>query len=461
VVAVGPHQFGTREFERARARRVAALQQRLGDQFDPRALADTIDQLAARELVERGLLAMEAEALGLSVSKQEIEANVLADPGFRDDSGRFDQEAFEGYTEYEYGSQRAFIEDRRLGLLALKMVRLLQTQPRVSEGEVRQAVLSQLESVRIAFVALAGGEPDLEAIAAEEVATAIEERGEEVRALYDGRSDEFNLAEAVRARHILFAAGGDDAASEAALESAETALERIRAGEEFTALASELSEDVGSKDKGGDLGFFERGQMVPPFEEAAFALEPGQLSEPVKSAFGYHIIQVEEHRAAVHRPFEEVQDQLARELLGSDVARRESAETAEELASAVRDGTSLEEAARSLDLTLERSGLLTRRLDGFVPGLGPMPELLATAFSLEPGESSPRIFEREGTHALVQLLERVEPDPKLVEQDLEQTRTELLQSKRIARADAWLNARREELVAGGNLVVDLTPSGRR
>ena len=152
LVRVGPYQFGVREFERTRSRRVASLEQRLGDQFDARALADTLDQMAARELVDRALLSLEAEALGLTVSKEEIEANVLADPGFRDEGGRFNLEGFEDYAEYEYGSQTAFIEDRRQALLSMKMIRLLTGQPRVSEGEVRDAVSSQLDSVRIAFV---------------------------------------------------------------------------------------------------------------------------------------------------------------------------------------------------------------------------------------------------------------------------------------------------------------------
>jgi peptidyl-prolyl cis-trans isomerase D len=457
VVAVGPYQFGTREFERIRARRIAELRERLGEQFDERELSDTIDQLVARELVDRALLAMEAEALGLSVSKGEIEANVMADPGFRDESGRFDLEQFEDWAAYEYGSQTAFVEEQRLQLLALKLVRVLNTQPRVSETEARDALASQLETVRIAFVALGDEEVDPATIPADEVAKAVEARAEELRAAYDSRSGEFNMGEAVRARHILFtlSSGAPEEDETAAQAKARAVLDRLKAGEDFAALASELSEDQGSKQAGGDLGFFERGQMVPPFEEAAFALEPGNVSEPVRSPFGIHLIKVEEHRTALHRPFEEVREQLARDLLAGEVAARRGAEQAEALSAAVRGGKSLEDAAREMGLTLERSAPLTRRADGYVPGLGSIPEMLATAFALEAGKSSPRVFELDEIRALVQVLERQPPDPKQIEERLAATRQQLLEAKRNTRAEAWVNARREELVGAGELQVDL------
>ena len=402
---------------------------------------------------------MEAEALGLAVSKSEVEKHVLADPGFRDSSGRFNVEEFENYAEYEYGSQNAFVAERRLSLLALKMIRLLQSQPRVSDGEARDAVRRQLESVRIAFVTLGDRATEPESIDDELVATTRLERGAEIRALYDEHSEEFNQSEAVHARHILFSVGSDEGASseQAALESARGVLERLRAGEDFAELASSHSDD-GSRANGGALGFLERGRMLPPFEDAAFSLAPGELSEPVQTSFGVHLIKVEEHREALHLPFEEVQDQLTRELLAGGLAERQGVEQAEKLAAAIRDGVSLEQAAREMELTLERSGLLTRRGDGYIPGLGPMPEMLAIAFSLEVGESSPHIFEQGATRALLQVLEREEADPTVLEERLPDAREQLLLGKRNARAEAWVNARRNALVAGGQLLVDLPDS---
>jgi peptidyl-prolyl cis-trans isomerase D len=459
IATVGPYTFGIREFERSRQRRAAALQERFGDQFDAQALADTLDQMAVRQIVDQALLALEAEELGFAIGKSEIEQMVLADPGFRDESGRFSRENFEEYVDYAYGSQSSFIEDRQIALLANKMIRLLNAQPRISEGEARAVARQGLEEVRIAFIALGGEPSETDEIEAAEVESALEARGEDVRALYDERSGEFNVPEKVRARHILLAipSEADEEAVDAIRERAEAALVRVRDdGEDFAAVATEISEDQGTKDTGGDLGFIERGQMVEAFEEAAFALEEGETSpELVRSTFGFHVIRVEERRTAVHQPFEAVREELARELLAAEAAQTVARETAEALEAAIREGQSLEDAARERELPLERSGFLGRRGDGLVPGLGAAQDLLAAAFALEPGQSAERIFEVGDRFALVQVLERKEAEAEQIEERIEPLRANLLEQKRNARANAWINARREALVANGDLVVDL------
>ena len=459
LVKVGDLEFGIPEFERVRGGRTARLREELGDQFDANRFGDTIDQMSARELVDKALLAIEAEKLGLQVGKEEIEALVLEDPGFRDEGGRFDEAAFADWAEYNFGSQRAFIADRRLALLSFKMLRLLNTQPRVSEGEARQALVHQLERVRIATVSLGGDAADPDSIPDDAITEAVEGRTEELQALYDERSREFNTPEQVRARHILFSIPRDaDDAKKAEIRGlAEATLERVRAGEDFAALAEELSQDPGSKSEGGDLGFFGRGQMVPPFEEAAFALDAGSISELVETSFGLHIIRTEEKRDAQEQTFDEVKQQLARDLLSAEAAGVKAREVADALQADVEGGQSLEDAARARELTLERSAPIGRRADGFVPGLGAAPELLSTAFTLDSGASSSRVFEVGDKLALVQVLERIDADPGDIEKAIEAKQEELLQQKRELRASAWINQLREQLVADGRLQVDLTP----
>ena len=464
VVEVGPHSYGFREFERVRGRRENAIREQLGEQYDARSLSDTLDNLAARELVEQALLAMSAEDLGLAVSKQEIERGVLRDPGFRDESGRFDKERFDSFAQYEYGSQHSFLQDRRLALLSYKMLRLLNDQPQVSQGEVREAVRRQLQEIRIAFVALGTSAASEDAeIDPEEVARTLEARASEIEELYEDAGTRYDAPEQVRARHVLIEVprGAEEAATLAARARAQGARERIEAGEEFAVVAAELSEDAGSKDRGGDLGFFARGQMVPEFDAAAFALEPGGLSDLVRTDYGFHVIRVEERREALHRPLEEVREELATELLRREVASARAHEIADRLAAAVTEGRSLEQAARDEELTLERSGWLTWRPDGFVPGLGAAQDLLAAAFALEPGQSAPRIFDVGDKLALVQTLERKEPGDEEIENRLEETREQLLTEKRNTRAEAWINARRTELIDADALHVDLESVRRR
>jgi peptidyl-prolyl cis-trans isomerase D len=463
VVRVGPHRFGIAEFEREREQREQQYREALGEQFDSRALSDDLDALAARTLIEKAILALEAESLGLTVSKGEVERIVLAADAFRDSGGRFDEQAYRDWAAYNFGSERGFLTEQRLESLASKLIRLVGGQARVSEGEAREAVRRRLQGVQIAFVALDGAAaPEGFEIPEAETEAFLATRGAEAQALYDERSDRYDVPEQVRARHILIQV--DREADEAAVAEAEAEarelLGRLEAGEEFAELAAEHSDDPGSKANGGDLGFFRRGQMVGPFEEAAFSLEPGATSEPVRSDFGFHVIRVEERRAAELRTFEDVKAELAQEILGREAAGAAARERAERLAAAIREGQSLEEAARSDELTLERSGLLRRRPDGYVPGLGAAQELLAAAFTLEAGESSARIFEVGDKLALVQVLAREEPDEAVLEAELEGERSRLQARKREALVSTWIGQRRAELLDDGELSVDLAAVAR-
>lgn len=140
----------------------------------------------------------------------------------------------------------------------------------------------------------------LEGIAARDV--TVEE--EELRAYYDENKDQYTEPEQVKARHILV----EDE------ETAKSILKQLQTGEDFAEIAKEKSTDPGSKDKGGDLGFFERGMMDPSFEEAAFSLGIGETSPPVKSMFGYHIIRVEDKKLERLLPFDEVRDDVAKQV---------------------------------------------------------------------------------------------------------------------------------------------------
>ncbi len=130
---------------------------------------------------------------------------------------------------------------------------------------------------------------------------------------YIAHPNRFRTAEQVRVSHILIST--QERSEEEALELAQALLRRLQEGESLSELAREYSEDPSAGQNGGDLGFFERRQMVPPFAEAAFALEqPGQLSEPVQTRFGYHLIQFHERKPAGRRDFSEVKEVLVQDL---------------------------------------------------------------------------------------------------------------------------------------------------
>ena len=155
------------------------------------------------------------------------------------------------------------------------------------------------------------------------------------------------------------------------------------------------------------------------------------------------------------RPFEDVRLELARIGAEKEAARERADATADRLATAIREGKSLEEAASDEDVIVERTGLVRRRADGFVPGLGGSTELLATAFALdEESPSSPQIFSFEGKRALIQLLERVEPEPQLLAETALSEREGLANQKRNAFLQGWIDTRREELAESGDLLVN-------
>jgi len=139
----------------------------------------------------------------------------------------------------------------------------------------------------------------------------VEVTDEEVRRIYEANKDSFKEPETFRASHVL-------AENE---ETAKKVLERLKAGESFAKLAEEVSKDV-SKAKGGDIGYFSKGQLIPEFEAACEPLKPGELSGVVKTSLGYHVILLTERKAARVRPLEEVRDQIRKQLAAQQQQRQ-------------------------------------------------------------------------------------------------------------------------------------------
>jgi peptidyl-prolyl cis-trans isomerase D len=138
---------------------------------------------------------------------------------------------------------------------------------------------------------------------------------EQVRRAYEQNKDRYRLPDRVKARHILVMTQGKPAGDDAKLKAkAEDILKQVKAGGNFDELAKKNSDDPGSKDKGGDLGWVVRGQTVPEFEAAAFALKPNEISGLVKTSYGYHIIQAFEKESAHLKTFDEVKPELTAEL---------------------------------------------------------------------------------------------------------------------------------------------------
>jgi len=205
----------------------------------------------------------------------------------------------------------------------------------------------------------------------------------DVQKFYNDNIAQFQTPEQIRASHILLNTAGKDEA--AVRKQAEELLQKIKAGADFAALAKQYSDDTGSKANGGDLDYFGRGRMVPEFETAAFALMPGQVSDVIKSQFGFHIIKVTDKKAAVTRPLEEVRAQIE-DQLKAQRADQQIAAKAEELRAKISKPADLDTVAKDNGLKVTESDFFGR--EDSVPGLGAAPQVAASAFQLKDGEVS-------------------------------------------------------------------------
>jgi len=460
VVQLDDQSLDSGDFMRLRVQQEQRFREALGDQFDEKTARQFLDTQTLRLLVDSAVLAESAEELGLHVSREEIQRTVRQIPGFRDETGRFDQEGFIAAIEHEYGSQRQFLETLRQDLLRQKVSRLLAGQAGVSEAEARQAARQRLERVRIAAVTLEPGAlpeelaPDEEAVEAraEEI---LASREPELKELYASREQEWATPERVRARHLLLRVpeGAPEEDVEAARERAEQARARVLQGASFADVAMEVSEDPGSSEQGGDLGPVARGDVNEALEEAIFGQEPGEVGPVIRSQRGFHVVEVEERLEAGRRSFEDVRTELARELAATELRREAADALASDLAAELEEGRPLEEAARERGLTLTRTDWISRRPDGYVPQVGSSPDLLATVFALEEGESSPRVFEVGPRKVLVQVLERQEPAPEELAEAAEERREQLESRERNALVQEWVDDRRDALVEQGRLQI--------
>ncbi|MES1258614.1 MAG: peptidyl-prolyl cis-trans isomerase [Acidobacteriota bacterium] len=204
----------------------------------------------------------------------------------------------------------------------------------------------------------------------------------QLQAEYTARRNEFMMPERVKVRHILLKS---DASNDAVVKAkAEGLLKQLQGGADFAKLAKETSEDPGSKDQGGDVGWMVRGQMVPEFEKAGFALPVGQLSGLVKTSYGYHILKVEAHEEAHLRTLDEVKGQLFTDYQKRMASQQLQALSDKVVAELRKDPTHPEKAAEAAGTTVIRAENL--QAGDPIPGVGVSKEFTDATAALRKGE---------------------------------------------------------------------------
>ena len=414
-----------------------------------------IDQQILQQMIDEQASLVEAERLGLNVSDEELAQTIFSIPGLQENGRFIGEQRYELLLRNQIPPQtKAMFEDNlRRSLMIDKLRAALTDWMTVADADVEREFKERNEKVKLQVVALTADRfrdqvtvSDADVSSYYEMHKADYRIGEQrkvkmlvldrvqaqaktivpaadVQRFYNDNIAQYQTPEQIRASHILLNTPGKDEA--AVKKQADDILKQARAGADFAALATKFSEDEGSKVNGGDLDYFSRGRMVPEFETAAFALKPGEISEPVKSQYGYHIIKLVDRKPAVTRTFDEVRPQIEEQLRNERTDQQLSAR-ANELASRIDDPSDLDTVAREQGLMVTESDFFGR--EDPVPDLGVAPQVAQAAFALEDNAVSAPIGSPRGP-VFVTVTQKREPRVPALDEVKDRVRTDAIRVK--------------------------------
>jgi len=296
---------------------------------------------ALEDLITQKLVSQEAKKIGLDVTDKEIQDKIMSNPSFQF-RGRFDESRYRSVLQNYRMTPEEFEALVAREMLQEKVGQFLSTLSPVTDQEVLEQYTFANEKVKISYVEF---KPDqfknkvkVEPAAMEQYFEDHKETyripekikvayvvfdpeaykdqakvsEDQIKEYYEDNLDTFKEKKQVKARHILFrlAENASKEDEDKVKQKALSVLQKARAGADFAGLAKKNTEDPSGKENGGDLGYFSAGQMVKPFEEAAFKLKNGEISDLVRTDFGYHIIKVEDVKEAKTKTLEEVRGQI-------------------------------------------------------------------------------------------------------------------------------------------------------
>ena len=414
-----------------------------------------IDRQILSQMIDEQVGLLEAEQNGISVSDDELAQQIFSIPALQENGQFIGEQRYEQLllnqvppmtkSQFEEGLRRSMVLDKLRAALTNWMA--------VSDAEVEREYTQRNEKVKLQVVALTADRfrneitvSDADVAAHFDAHKAEYRIGEQrkikyvlldreqarlkvtvppgdIQRYYNDNIQLYQTPEQVRASHILLQTAGKDEAE--VRRQAEAVLSQVKGGADFAELAKKVSEDEGSKANGGDLDYFGRGRMVPEFENAAFTLEPGQVSDVVKSQFGFHVIKVVDKRPAVTRTLDEVRPQI-QEQLALQMADQRITDQATQLAARIDDLADLELVARELQTTVQESGFFQR--EDPVPGLGVAPQVAQAAFMLEGTAASDAVASPRGPVFLA-VSERRDPYVPMLDEVRDRVREDVIRAR--------------------------------
>ncbi len=465
-IEVNGREIAIEEVRRSYQDELSRFEAAMGAAGVPEEMRASLQKRVLDQAVRSELIRQRTKKLDFQASNAEVLEAIRQVPAFQV-AGEFSPDAYHAALRSIGMSPDRFEEEQRQFVLARQLDRGLYNSAFVLPGELERQVALRNQTRNLGWVSLpalefvdavrlddaaiqAHYEANMALYQTEEQATVdfieldIESFAakavigdEQVRQYYDENKARYTQAGRRHVRHILIEAGDDAAAAEA---RARKAYERASAGEDFAALAKELSDDTGSKDSGGDLGFAERGDFVAPFADAAWSMKVGEIRGPVKTDFGWHVIKLEGVAEESIQGFDEVRAELEHELRRAQVEKA-FGDAQEEL------DTLAFEASGDLASVAAKMNLPIKRIPGFTrsgaPEFAATPKLIEAVFSpdvlarreLRTVELAPGRVVALGVSAHVPASAR----------PLEDVRAQVIEAARLAEAGKLASARASEV----------------
>jgi peptidyl-prolyl cis-trans isomerase D len=465
VASVDGHDITAAQFRRVYQQQMMQYRQSYGGNVDERLLKQLgIDQRIVQQMIQEEASLAEADRLGVSASDAEVRERILSLPAFQDNGQFIGDQRYRQLLGMQNPPMRPaeFEEQVRRGIVAEKLQAAVTGWITVADKDVEAEFRKRNEKVKLAVVNFPAdkfrdgltatddevakyfndhkdqyriGEKrkvryvtiDQEALRAKATVT-----GQQIERYYNDNIQQYSTPEQVRASHILIKTTGKAEDDETAKKKAEDLLAQVKKGADFADLAKKNSQDEASAVKGGDLDFFPRGQMVPEFDKVAFELQPGQISDLVKSQFGYHIIKVTDKRPATTKSLAEVRTQIE-DQLKYEQAQSAAQKLADEVAGELKKPTDFEKVARARGLQNGETGFFLQ--DEPIAGIGMAPAVGQTAFSMKEGEVSEPIRTPQG-YAFITVTGRQDAYVPKLDEVKAKVREDVLKQKAIDKARA-------------------------
>lgn len=373
-------------------------------------------QMAMNQLVNQTMVNEHSSEVGVAVTDSELRDYIINIPAFQED-GRFKKDFYKNYLKSQGLSSFGF-EKQLVRELSFQKVRDVFNDavfPTQKELAKEQSLLE--EARKASFIKWDDASLAMKSPVKDSAAKAWLKKSDNLnkaKEYYESKKEEFAVEESVKAKHILIKTENLSDAEKAEAKKKLTEIKAKATKENFADLAKEHSEDLGSKASGGDLGFFQRGNMVKEFEEAAFAAKAGDITDLVETQFGYHIIFVEEKKEAGQQAFDEVKLSIAKNIIAED----KKAKFEESLKASLSSPSKLRKFADRNKIKYEQTGEVNATSE-FIQGIGRAPEVLDKLFVMKEAEVSD-IIEHNGAKYVIVLDQILKKEKALEAQNLSQ-----------------------------------------